>query len=249
MLVERLPQRPGCRTAESVGTPPSPQQHAEDDLSRACRPAPAWPSSDMGDRFLLRYRYPDRSLQAAFPLWRVESTDARRVGWLPVGTEVSYWSLPDGSDPRSLPLAERFAGSLATAVRRWEGNDVLRVCFRDRPYQVIHFWNQGEFAGWYVNFESPGQWTDDTIETRDWHLDLWIHPDGEPAWKDEEEAEVAARFGHVSTSELALARRAGEAIIDDLDTWLRDVGDWRKFRPPVRWAPLSLPTEWATSSP
>ena len=199
----------------------------------------------MGDRLLLRYRYPDRSLQAAFPLWKVESTDARRVGWLPAATEVSYWALPDGTDPRSLPLAERFAGPLGTAVRHWEGADVLRVCFPDRPYQVIHFWHGTEFAGWYINFESPGQWTGDTIETRDWHLDLWIHPDGTPTWKDEEEADVAASFGHVSTSELDMARQAGEAIIADLASWLTGVGDWRNFRPPEDWGPLTLPEEWA----
>lgn len=199
------------------------------------------------DEFLLRYWYPDRTLQAAFPLWRVESTAARRVGWLPRGTQVSYWSLRDGGDPRTLPLVERFAGPLGSALRRWEGSDVLRVCFADRPYQVIHFWREGVFTGWYVNFETPGEWVGGNIETRDWHLDLWIGADFRPVWKDEDEAEVAARFGHVTAEELKIARGAGEVILSDLEQWLTDVGDWRGFKPEPLWRPLSLPAGYESS--
>ena len=112
---------------------------------------------------------------------------------------------------------------------------------------MIHFWTENEFTGWYVNFETPGRWDRTNIESRDWHLDLWIGADLKAAWKDEEESEVAARFGHVYEEELAIARKAGEAILEDVGGWLRDLGDWRNFEPEPHWRALSLPAMWSDS--
>ncbi len=200
--------------------------------------------TDDADRLLLRYRYPNGRLQAAMPLWSVAHDAARRVGWLPVGSEISYWSTPDGRDPRSLPLHRRFTDELTTKRRTWSGSDVLRVLFRDRPYQVMHFFNEGRFAGWYVNFESPGHWSGHILESRDWHLDLCIAPDGAARWKDEEEAAVALSRGHVKRHEVDLARATGDRIMSDLDQWLETVGDWRDFHPRLDCAPLALPGDW-----
>jgi predicted RNA-binding protein associated with RNAse of E/G family len=94
------------------------------------------------------------------------------------GSEISWWATADGADPRSVPLEVRFAGRLVTGPRHWEGGHVLRVLPAGRPYQVIHFWRDGIFTGWYVNFESPVVWRDRVADTRDWHLDLWVMPDG-----------------------------------------------------------------------
>lgn len=200
------------------------------------------------DAFLLRYRYPNGQLQAGIPLWRVEDASHRRVGWLPSGTEVSYWSLPDGRDPRSLPLEERFSADLTTARRVWSGSDVLRVLFHDRPYQVLHFWTHGVFTHWYVNFETPGQWTGRVIESRDWHLDLCIDLNGDATWKDEDEAAVAVEQGQLAADELQLARATGESIASDVARWLADIGDWRKFIPHSDWLPLALPQAWETAT-
>ena len=197
------------------------------------------------ERWLLRYRYLDGTLQAVLPLRVVLRAAERRVAWLAPGSEISYWALEDGRDPRSVPLDLRFKGRLTTARRRWQGPGVLRVMFPDRPYQVLHFWDGDVFRGWYVNFESPPTWTGPVVESRDWHLDLWIGADGRTAWKDEDEATAAVSGGHLRECELREARRVGEAILADGDGWIVDVGDWSGYRAPAAWGPLQLPAHWA----
>ena len=194
--------------------------------------------------FLLRYRYADGRIQAALPLHEVERTPTRTVGWLLAGSDISWWSTADGADPRSVPLESRFAGELFTGPRRWEGGHVLRVLPAGRPYQVIHFWRDAVFTGWYVNFESPVVWRGRIADTRDWHLDLWVMPDGTVSWKDEEEASVAARFGQVEQRELDLARQEGDRIVADVEGWLAHIGDWRSARPARTLQPLPLPPHW-----
>jgi len=194
--------------------------------------------------FLLRYRYADGRLQAALPLHTVERISARTVGWLLVDSDISWWCTAEGADPRSVPVESRFAGGLGTARRRWEGGHVLHVLPAGKPYQVIHFWRDGVFTGWYVNFGSPVIWHGTVADTRDWHLDLWVLPDGTHWWKDEEEASVAARFGHVETRELDVARYEGHRVVADVDGWLNEIGDWRSTRPTPEMGPLSLPENY-----
>lgn len=199
--------------------------------------------------WLLRYRYLDGTLQAALPLRVVANRPERKVAWLAPGSEISWWALPDGRDPRSLPLGSRFTGTLTTARRRWQGPGVLRVLFEDRPYQVLHFWDGDVFRGWYVNFESPPMWTGPVVESRDWHLDLWIGADGQASWKDEDEAAAAVDAGHLREHELTEARAVGETIRSDVGRWVAEVGDWSTYRPPDEWGPLSLPSWWAAAAP
>lgn len=200
----------------------------------------------MKEPLLLRYWYADGRPQAAFPMHVVEDGPERKVGWLLVGTEISYWSTADGADPRSLSLDLRFRSPLTTTPRVWQGDDVLRVMPMSKPYQVIHFWSAGVFTGWYVNFESPLTWNGRVGDSRDWHLDLWISASGKPAWKDEDEAAFASEHGHVTRLELDLARAIGQEIMADFDCWLSQIGDWRQSRPDNGLQPLQLPAEWAS---
>jgi hypothetical protein len=105
---------------------------------------------------LLRYHYQDGTPQAAFPMRVIADDGEVVVAWLAAGTQIMYWALPDGTDPRSAPLSSRFAAAMTTAPRVWQGGGVLRVIPVDEPFQVLHFWDEhGDFAGWYVNFEAP----------------------------------------------------------------------------------------------
>jgi hypothetical protein len=199
------------------------------------------------DSVLLRYQYHDGTLQAAFPMHVVADDGELVVAWLPTGTEIMYWALPDGGDPRSLPLGTRFAAPLTTAPRRWQGGGVLRVIPVRAPFQVLHFWNErGDFAGWYVNLEAPKRRIGNRLDTVDWHLDLWISPDLTPTWKDMDEAETALAAGHLTLEGMAQAWRQAEEIIRDLADWPGRIGDWRSFRPPAEWEPMPLPPDWAS---
>jgi Protein of unknown function (DUF402) len=160
---------------------------------------------------LLRYQYHDGTQQAAFPM-RVVSDDGERVvAWLAPGTEIMYWALPGGADPRSLPLEVRFTAQLTSAPRRWQGGGVLRVIPIGLPFQVLHFWHEhGGFAGWYVNLEAPKRRSGNRLDSVDWHLDLWISPDLVPTWKDADEAEAAVAAGHLTPRNLIEALAAGQ---------------------------------------
>lgn len=199
-----------------------------------------------GDALLLRYLYRDGTVQAALPIRVVEDSPGRIVAWLADGTDIMYWALADGVDPRSVPLEDRFSRGLTTAPRKWTGGGVLRVIPAGRPFQVLHFWDgSGGFAGWYVNFESPTVRSGDRLDTVDWHLDLWIGQDRGSHWKDEDEAEAALSNGHLTAEDLAIARATGGTILGDVDALIRDIGDWRSFRPPATWSPPPLPSDWA----
>lgn len=196
----------------------------------------------LGDEMLLSHVYNDGSPMADFPLRVVEDTSGRLVAWLAPGSEIRYWSTANGSDPRTLPLAHRFRSKMTTARRTWEGPGVLRVIFADTVYQVIHFWtSEGRFAGWYINFEAPSQRRENQILTYDWQLDLWITPDGSSEWKDEDEAAAAIDAGMLTREELAASFAAGRAILDDFETFLARVGDWREWSAPSSWTAMRLP--------
>jgi hypothetical protein len=194
------------------------------------------------DEMLLSHVYDDGSPMADFPLRVVEDSSDRMVAWLAPGTEIRYWATEDGSDPRTLPLDRRFRSKMATARRTWEGPGVLRVIFTDTIYQVIHFWTpQGEFSGWYVNFEAPSRREGNRVLTSDWQLDLWITPDGTGQWKDEDEAAAAIDAGMLTPERLSDSFAAGHEILDDFGAFLARVGDWRRWFPPSSWTAMRLP--------
>jgi hypothetical protein len=200
----------------------------------------------LGDEMLLRYRYPDGRLQAALPLRVVHDDEAITVGWLPNGTDIMYWALADGSDPRRIPLAERFRQRLGTAPRVWQGPGVLRVMPKNGAFQVLHFWDEDQrFAGWYVNLERNRSRTGSFFDTVDQHLDLVITPDCNAVWKDEDEAEAAVDADQLPRADLDSARVVGESIMRDIDGLLTRVGDWRGWTPPDGFdRPLTLPSDW-----
>jgi hypothetical protein len=58
---------------------------------------------------------------------------------------------------------------------------------------VWRFFRQGEFAGWYVNLETPARRHADGVDTTDLVLDVVVAPDRTWVWKDEDE--MAERIG------------------------------------------------------
>ena len=198
-----------------------------------------------GDELLLRYLYNDGSIQAAMPMRVVLDEPDLMVAWLAPATPIKHWATADGRDPRHSPLDQRFRQPLITTPRTWRGPGVLRVMPFGLPYQVVHFWDDEAFTGWYVNFEAPRIRHGSRIDTVDWHLDLWITPDLQPSWKDEDEAQAAVGTDHLRTEDLRTARTAGQAIIDRIQEWPRQICDWRSFRPDPAWKTPALPDKWA----
>jgi hypothetical protein len=197
-----------------------------------------------GDTVGLRYRFSTGGIQGVLPMWTIEDDGSTYVGFTPGGAEIMYWALDDGIDPRAVPLEERFTRRQTSARRAWHGQGVVRVIPRDESFQVLHFADSGGFRGWYVNLEAVKTEVGRFLDTVDFHLDLWIAPDGTPSWKDEDEAAAALAAGAMTPAELELARRTGERIIGRLADWPAMIGDWRGFEPPPDWGPLPLPAGW-----
>jgi hypothetical protein len=192
----------------------------------------------------LRYRYQDGTVQGVHPM-RVVSDDATTlVGYTPAGTSIMYWATHEGKDPRTVPLQQRFHQPLTTAPRIWQGHGVLRVIPRHEAFQVVHFWDEHGFRGWYVNLESPKTDCGDFLDAIDWHLDLWIGADRVARWKDIDEAEAALAAGHLTRQELDLAWSTGNRIIDNIGDWPGPIGDWTTFALPAHWSALPLPAGW-----
>lgn len=177
-------------------------------------------------------------------MYVVDSQPDIIVGWLPTGSEISYWSTSDGSDPRTLPLAVRFTQRLGSSRRSWTGGGILRVIPLHRCWQVLHFWDPdtGQFLGWYINLESTKRVNGTSIDAVDWHLDLLLSPELVATWKDEDEAAAAVGTPYLRTEDLKQARMTGEAIASDPQGLINTIGDWRNYTPDPEWGPLHLPT-------
>lgn len=197
-----------------------------------------------GEVVSLRYLYRDGSVQAVLPMCTVTDDGETFVGYTPAGTQIMYWALEDGTDPRQVPLDERFRATLTTAPRTWEGNGVLRVIPRGENFQVVHFWDDAGFAGWYLNLESTKTDGDGFIDAVDWHLDLWIDPHRRPTWKDVDEAEMAVAAGHLTQKQLDRAWTTARGVVDQLADWPASIGDWSGYVPPENWRALPLPDGW-----
>jgi hypothetical protein len=196
-----------------------------------------------GDLVVLRYRSLDGQFRAGRPLRVVQDGDEWLVAYLAAGTLVAVPVLVDGRGLRDVPLDERWRHPRATAVRTWEGSDLVMLFPRDRAYSLWLFREDGRFRGWYVNLEDEHVFGAATIDTRDGILDIWVPAEtGEPQWKDEDELEAAVPQGRVTPDEARAIRAEGERVIAERP-WPTGWEDWQ---PPADWArePASLPDGW-----
>lgn len=198
-----------------------------------------------GQEVLLRYRYPDGSVQAALPMRVVEHADDLLVAWLAPGTPVMYWATEDESDPRTVPLGRRFLGRLGTAPRRWLGGGALHLIRPGREFQVVMFLDPaGGFSHWYVNLERPIPRLGTRLDTVDRHLDLVIDAAGVARWKDMDEAVAAVGTPYLPLDDLVAAREAGAAILADVGAFLAPYQRWSSFVPAPGWPVPELPADW-----
>jgi hypothetical protein len=201
----------------------------------------------VGATTLLRYRYPDGSIQAALPMRVVRHEPDLLVSWLAPGTSVRYWATEAGLDPRELPLEQRFETRLTSAPRSWAGTGALHVLRPEEPFQVLLFWDeQQRFSHWYVNLERPAARTGDRFDSVDRQLDLVISAAGEARWKDLDEAAFAVGTPYLPLDDLVAARQDGAAILADLPGFLDRYREWTEFRPDPSWVAPILPDDWRT---
>ena len=161
--------------------------------------------------------------------WVFSLAPATRVRWAAVG----------GRNVREVPPRERFSSTdWGTVPMDWDGDGVVIVARPGRAHSIWHFWEGGEFAGWYVNLEAPWQPSPVGFDTDDHDLDLWIEPDGSWSWKDEDELEIAMEVGLYTREQAAAFRAEGKRVLEE---WPFPTG-WEDS--PPSGPPPQLPEGW-----
>ena len=117
----------------------------------------------------------------------------------------------------------------------------LRLSFPGVAHSILLFFDErDEFRGWYVNLEKPLRRTSFGFEYEDHVLDVWVEPDGEWRWLDEDELEEAVERGIYSADEARAIRAEGERV---LEAWPFPTG-WEDWRPNQEWTVPELPAGW-----
>ena len=173
----------------------------------------------------------------ASPALAVEERPERLVLWLPPGV-----------------VTKRAAGDLFTGWRLEDRvvsrtNGILRVKEPDEDYAILHFWHDdGSFAGWYVNLESPFAATALGWDYEDHLLDVWLEAGGEARWLDEDELARAVELELMTDAQARAARAAGErALARLLAAEAPARTGWEDWRPDAAWRLPNLPRGWDAS--
>jgi hypothetical protein len=192
-----------------------------------------------GDEVMWCYRFEVRPVRVvhdgpdALAVWL--SSDTERLVARPAGT----------TDPREVPLAERFRPDLQASfvVQPWRGAGILKVVLPGAAWSAWRFQDDaGALLGWYGNLEAPHRRGARSTHTRDHVLDVDWEIGSPPAWKDEDEHLAAVQAGRFTEEEAAAHRRAGEEVQARMRSASAPFdGPWDAWQPPAGWGPLRLP--------
>jgi Protein of unknown function (DUF402) len=204
-----------------------------------------------GETVYLRHLQRDQ-LGGLFPLQVVHDRPDGRLLWAACGT--TYWNLdmPDGRTLTQTPLAEwstvrrvPIAHTTHHALLSWHPTGLA--------YSIRWFFRpDGEFYAWYANLEEPAvAWREGGLawlDTTDWDLDVWVHPDRRWEWKDEDvfAARLAVPDAYWVDDEDRV-RQAGRDVIRLVDSGAFPFdGTWCDFQPDPDWPVISpnLPAGW-----
>jgi hypothetical protein len=196
-----------------------------------------------GQTAVQRFVRTDGDIGAHHPLRVLHDDGSTLLGWLPAGTDIIGTQLPDGRDPRVVPVSQMFLLPRVRVRGRWHDTSTLRLVTESAWSSVWWFFRpDGTFQGWYVNLEMPRGRTEFTTDRVDGALDVVVLPDRSWRWKDEDEAAAAVAAGRFTSAELALLRVEGERMIALAEAGAFPFdGTWCDFRPDPAWPPPALP--------
>jgi len=181
--------------------------------------------------------------QGIAPTTVVKSDSQALVAWLAPESLVLKTVLDTGEDTRSAPLAERFTRDKSIARVMWRGEGILLVAPTGMPWSVWLFWEPGwQFAGWYINLETPVTREGPNVYSEDHVLDVWVTPDRVCHRKDEDELEAAVEQGRFSVEDAALITRNAGLAEEAVAAWESPFADgWEGWRPDPAWTLPPLP--------
>ncbi len=187
-----------------------------------------------------------------FPMRVVRDQPDGVLLWGPSGTTFWLFDMPDGRTLTQTPLRE-WSMAQRVPVAHTIDHSVLSWHPRGCEYSIRWFFHpDGRFYALYANLEAPAvAWRDPRIaglDTVDWDLDVWIHPDRSWEWKDEElfAARLALPDAYWVDDEDRV-RLAGKHVIALVEAAAFPFdGTWCDFRPDPAWPVLSAqpPAGW-----
>ena len=192
------------------------------------------------------HRHFARDVLVWAPLVRVVADDDLGLRlWLPHGTPLIRELTLNGENPRDMPFAEWIESPKHVVVESYRGPSILKFNPRGAAYSVWWLWApDGRFAAWYVNLEEPSvRWDDGStggaagVDLTDQDLDIWVWPDRQWAFKDDDELEERLAFPDhywVADGEDVRARARAMIPVIEAGTFPFD-GTWCDFRPDPQW--------------
>ena len=194
------------------------------------------------------WHYHARNWTPGMPHWLDPMTVVRDdshslVAWLAPGTVVLKSVLDTGEDLRAAPLPERFLRKRSMARTVWHGEGILRIAPIGMPWSVWLFWEPGwQFAGWYINLETPIRRDGRHVYAEDHVLDVWVTPDRTCHRKDEDELAAAVAQGLCSPEDAASVTRNAASAEEVVASWQSPFSDgWADWRPDPSWTMPPLP--------
>jgi len=191
-----------------------------------------------GDAIALREIWYGR-VWGALPATVVEDTPMQRALLVRPGTP---WMVAVGHDGAEL----RIPVDDWTFRQRDTSRRFLSFAWPDRAYAVMAFWEDDEFAGWYLNLQTPLRPTAIGFDYVDHLLDVLVSPDRSSwRWKDEDELAEAVGRGVFSPADAETFRAAGEQAVEHLTGGAPPFDrDWTSWRPDPSWSRPELPDGW-----
>ncbi|MEV6848273.1 DUF402 domain-containing protein [Actinoplanes sp. NPDC051411] len=200
-------------------------------------------------RVVLRRYFRASTYSFVKPMVVVRDDEAGLLLWMPAGTGVAGLEDQDSRNLHAVSLGEMREPRLVR--KTWGENDVLILMPPGAAHSVWWFFRQAEFAGWYVNLETPSTRHDEGVDATDLVLDVVVAPDRTWVWKDEDEmADRIGRPDYFDRDGADEIRAEGERVIKLIEAGDYPFdGTWTDFRPDPAWPAPTLPVGWDRPGP
>ncbi|GAB3948514.1 DUF402 domain-containing protein [Kribbella albertanoniae] len=187
----------------------------------------------------------DFNLPTVRPMTVVRDDADGLVAWLAPRTPLLKTVLADGRELRHAGPVGMFTEPRVLKLDIWHGTGILKVAPAGKPWSVWYFWgSDGTFHGWYVNLEDPHtrDYEARRTTTQDHVLDLWITPDREIHWKDEDELEGAVLAGRFTQAQADAITATAHQAVTEIQAWTAPFNDnWQSWTAPPDWPLPSAP--------